>query len=86
MKVFIIGNGFDKGHDLKTNYWDFRIYLKNMYPEFLNAFEGHYYIYPANNDVYCTIKIPTIAEGNPKSCMRIFPTIADAFGISLKPQ
>ena len=50
MKVFIIGNGFDKGHDLKTNYWDFRIYLKNMYPEFLNAFEGHYYIYPANNE------------------------------------
>lgn len=50
MKVFIIGNGFDKGHDLKTNYWNFRIYLKNMYPEFLNAFEGHYYIYPANNE------------------------------------
>ena len=37
-------------------------------------------------DVYCTIKIPPIAEGNPKSCMRIFPIIADAFGISLRPQ
>lgn len=37
-------------------------------------------------NVYCTIKIPTIAEGNPKSCMRIFPIIADAFGISLRPQ
>ena len=36
--------------------------------------------------VYCIIKIPTIAEGNPQSCMRIFPIIADAFGISLKPQ
>ena len=38
------------------------------------------------NCVYCTIKIPTIAEGNPKSCMRIFPIIADVFGISLSPQ
>ena len=36
--------------------------------------------------VYCILKIPIIAEGNPKSCMRIFPIIADAFGISLRPQ
>ena len=36
--------------------------------------------------VYCTIKIPKVAEGNPKSCMRIFPIIADVFGISLRPQ
>ena len=37
-------------------------------------------------NVYCTIKIPKVAEGNPKSCMRNFPIIADAFGISLRPQ
>ena len=36
--------------------------------------------------VYCTIKIPKVAEDNPKSCMRIFPIIADAFGISLRPR
>ena len=36
--------------------------------------------------VYCTIKIPKVAEGNPQSCMRNFPIIADAFGISLRPQ
>lgn len=36
--------------------------------------------------VYCILKIPTIAEGNPESCMRNFPIIADAFGISLSPQ
>ena len=36
--------------------------------------------------VYCILKIPTIAEGNPKSCMRNFPIIADVFGISLSPQ
>lgn len=39
-----------------------------------------------SGSVYCRIKIPTIAEGNPESCMRIFPIIADAFGISLRPQ
>ncbi len=50
MKLFIIGNGFDKGHGLNTSYWDFRTYLKNMYPEFLYAFESHYYIYPANDE------------------------------------
>lgn len=50
MKLFIIGNGFDKGHDLKTSYWDFRTYLYNLYPGFLHAFESHYYIYPANDD------------------------------------
>lgn len=50
MKLFIIGNGFDKGHGLKTSYWDFRNYLYNLYPDFLYAFESHYYIYPANDD------------------------------------
>ena len=43
-------------------------------------------IQECRSSVYCRIKIPTIAEGNPESCMRIFPIIADAFGISLRPQ
>lgn len=46
MQLFIIGNGFDKGHGLATSYWDFRTYLENMYPEFLYSFEEHYDIYP----------------------------------------
>lgn len=46
MKLYIIGNGFDLGHDLPTSYWDFRNYLDNLYPDFLRAFEEHYYIYP----------------------------------------
>ena len=28
-KLYIIGNGFDKHHGLKTSYWDFRIWLEN---------------------------------------------------------
>lgn len=50
MKLFIIGNGFDKGHGLNTGYWDFRAYLENLYPDFLCAFEQHYDIYPRIND------------------------------------
>lgn len=46
MKLYIIGNGFDLGHGLSTSYWDFRTYIDNRYPEFLRAFEEHYYIYP----------------------------------------
>lgn len=50
MKLFIIGNGFDIGHGLPTRYWDFRNYLKIMYPNFLRNFEEHYYIYPSMSD------------------------------------
>lgn len=46
MKLFVIGNGFDKGHGLKTNYWDFRSFLEKCYPDFLYTFENKYDIYP----------------------------------------
>lgn len=51
MKLFIIGNGFDKGHGLDTSYWDFRTYLENLYPDFLYALEEHYYIYPRTDEI-----------------------------------
>lgn len=50
MKLFIIGNGFDIGHDLPTVYWDFRNYLKTTQPIFLQQFEKKYNIYPSMND------------------------------------
>lgn len=50
MKLFIIGNGFDKGHCLNTNYWDFRTFLKKCYPDFLYEFESKYNIYPGLDD------------------------------------
>lgn len=50
MQLFIIGNGFDLAHGLPTRYWDFRTYLKQMYPEFLYSFEEEYYIYPSGGD------------------------------------
>jgi len=33
MNLFIIGNGFDLTHGLKTSYEDFRVYLQTKYPE-----------------------------------------------------
>lgn len=33
MNLFIIGNGFDLAHGLKTSYEDFRIYLRQTYPD-----------------------------------------------------
>ena len=52
MRMFIIGNGFDLAHGLPTKYWDFRTYLENLYPDFLESFEQHYYIYPKDSDKY----------------------------------
>lgn len=49
MKLFIIGNGFDLGHNMKTKYWNFREYLSNMYPDFLEEFEKHYRIFPSDS-------------------------------------
>ena len=46
MTLYILGNGFDLAHKLPTAYWDFRTYLKSAHPEFLEAFEEHYDIYP----------------------------------------
>ena len=44
MQIFIIGNGFDKGHGLPTGCTDFRRFLDKYYPEFLSAFETYYSI------------------------------------------
>lgn len=44
--LFIIGNGFDRAHKLKTSYWDFRIYLEKYAPHFLIALENMYSFSP----------------------------------------
>ncbi|MEB2282378.1 bacteriophage abortive infection AbiH family protein [Lysinibacillus xylanilyticus] len=45
MNLFIIGNGFDIGHKLPTHYWDFRIFLEEHHPIFLNDFEEKYFLW-----------------------------------------
>lgn len=50
--LYIVGNGFDKAHGLKTSYWDFRCFLDEKYPEFLYQFEKMYNIEPMDPTEY----------------------------------
>lgn len=38
-RLFIIGNGFDLHHEMKTSYWNFRNYLFETAPEILSSME-----------------------------------------------
>ena len=42
--LYVVGNGFDIAHGLKTSYWDFRCFLEEVYPGFLQKFEHLYNI------------------------------------------
>lgn len=44
MDLFIIGNGFDLAHGLKTQYWNFREFLEWRDLNFLIQFEAGYYL------------------------------------------
>ena len=49
-RLFIIGNGFDLAHNLKSSYWYFREYLRKYAENFLSEFEKMYGYYPVNED------------------------------------
>lgn len=49
MSLYIIGNGFDVAHGLRTDYWKFRMYLESEQPYFLNGFEALYDIQPLDD-------------------------------------
>ncbi|MCS4585866.1 hypothetical protein FZ990_08370 [Clostridium perfringens] len=42
MKLFVIGNGFDLAHGLKTSYYDFKNYLDEENWAFLSSLESMY--------------------------------------------
>ena len=46
MKIYILGNGFDLAHNLKTSYRDFRDYLEDTDLEYLIQLEEMYGYYP----------------------------------------
>ncbi|MFE6074216.1 AbiH family protein [Paenibacillus sp. NPDC057886] len=48
MELFVIGNGFDRGHGLPTRYLDFRTFLEDEHGQFLFSFEESFSIYPAD--------------------------------------
>jgi len=41
-KLYIIGNGFDLHHGIKTNYVDFRNYLEENFPDLFDSLESYY--------------------------------------------
>lgn len=49
MKLYIIGNGFDRGHGLPTTYSHFRTFLDDEHWQFLMSFEESYSIYQADS-------------------------------------
>ena len=49
MNLFILGNGFDRAHDLPTSYMDFRDYLKNEDRSYLTSLEAPYDCVPESN-------------------------------------
>ncbi len=51
-KLYVIGNGFDRAHGLKTSYWDFRCYLSRYAKAFLVEFEKLYGFYPYDPEEY----------------------------------
>ena len=52
MKLYIIGNGFDIAHEIKTSYWNFRCYMERYAEDFLLEFEKLYGFYPFDPDDY----------------------------------
>lgn len=50
MELFVIGNGFDIAHQLKTQYVHFREFIKENSEGFLTQFEELYGFYPSSNE------------------------------------
>lgn len=45
MKLYIIGNGFDKAHGLECSYWEFGDFIQERYPQYYSCLLGAF-----NND------------------------------------
>lgn len=57
MKLFIIGNGFDKQHSLKTSYYNFREYLEKEHWDFLIELEELYNCVPRSNPEFIKARL-----------------------------
>lgn len=40
MKLYIIGNGFDLNHGMKTAYWDYREFLAQNHSTIIREYEN----------------------------------------------
>jgi len=48
-KLYLLGNGFDIAHGIKTPYSSFRKYLSEHHETFLTRFEAMYHIQPLDD-------------------------------------
>lgn len=56
MKLFILGNGFDIAHHIKTEYSDFKRFLENYNPEILESDMPNPIISLKDGKLYCDSK------------------------------
>ena len=68
--LYIIGNGFDRAHNLNTSYFDFRTYLEDHHPDFLIQFENLY-------------NIGAIDDGDPRITQEQIKRYYDSINIAL---
>lgn len=52
MKLYIIGNGFDLNHGMKTSYWNYREFLTQKHSAIIRGYENSPYLraYNYNSD------------------------------------
>lgn len=52
MKLYIIGNGFDLNHGMKTSYWNYREFLAQKHSTIIREYENSPYLraYNYNSD------------------------------------
>lgn len=82
-KLYVIGNGFDKAHGLKTSYWDFRCYLSRYAEEFLVEFEklyGFYPYYPEEHYIPENKQKDVIKKRNDALCDILWKCFEDSLG------
>lgn len=56
MRLYIIGNGFDKNHGLETGYYDYRDFLLSKYYEIYNTFQNFEYVALTTNDRWSNLE------------------------------
>lgn len=81
-KLYIIGNGFDRAHGLKTSCWDFRKYLAKYAEDFLIEFEKIYGFYPFNPD-QPHLSPKRVREANKQRNNDLYDYLWTSFEISL---
>lgn len=56
MKLYIIGNGFDLNHDIKTSYNDYKVFLEKNYSEIFYEYEHFDYLSVLNDTRWADIE------------------------------